>query len=247
MHRRHAEAAAVIAFGVTAASVVALAQGGTPAPAPGAADAGRSEPDASAPDGGQGDGAPPDGAPEEMSLSGFALGLHGGYAIPYGTAKGTSLSAVIPGAVLLGVDVGYFLDPHVYVGVYALYGFGVGESLAGTVCGDPSSACSATPIRLGATARWHFLPNESLDPWAGLGLGYEIVNVTETTSTGDQGQSGSLHGFEALLAAGVDYKPRPFYGIGPFVESSLGHFASSSSGTPLHGWLDFGLRLRTRL
>jgi hypothetical protein len=214
------------------------------APMPGDAsppDAAREEPtDAGAP-------APLAEPPPEMPPEGFSLGLRAGYALPYGTAKSTSLSDVIPGAIHIGVDVGYMFSPHLYVGGYFTYGFATGDSFAGTVCSDPESSCSATPIRLGAAVRWHFLPHETLDPWAGLGLGYEIVNVTESTASGDQGQSASLHGFEGMLQAGIDYKPRPFYGIGPFVESSLGHYASSAQAGTLHGWLDMGVRLRTRL
>jgi len=256
------------------ASVVALAQG-APAPAPAAdasvpdsapqsaiteVDAGPEDaapidaapieedaaPDAAAPEA-------PDAAPAvplakpppEMKPSGFGLALRAAYAIPYGTAKdgppSAALSGIMPGAVHIGIDLGYFLDPHFYLGAYFTYGFSIGDSTVGSACADPEASCSATPIRLGIGARWHFLPKEMLDPWAGLGLGYEIVNVTDANS----GQSESLNGFEGMLQAGVDYKPKPFYGVGPFIESSLGHYASS--GSAVHGWLDIGIRLRTRL
>jgi hypothetical protein len=259
------EIAALIALGVTFASVVAAAQGGAPAPAPAAEDA--SAPD-SAPqlpltDAGPDDAAPPvdeDAAPDaepeapdaappvplaapppELKPVGFAFGLRAGYAIPYGSANGSSLSGVIPGAVHIGAELGYFLDPHFYLGGYFTFGFSVGDSTVGTACGDPEASCTATPIRFGAGARWHFLPNEKLDPWAGLGLGYEIVNITDQNS----GQSASLNGFEAILQAGLDYKPKPFYGLGPFIESSLGHYSGGDS--LFHGWFDMGLRVRMRL
>jgi opacity protein-like surface antigen len=200
------------------------------------------------------DAAPPDAAPvplaappPELSPVGFDLALRAAYGVPYGDAKGSSFPDVVPGAVHIGIEVGYFFTPNFYVGGYFTFGFATGDSSAGTACSDVDSSCSATPIRLGASARWHFLPRELLDPWAGLGVGYEIVNVSESTSTSNEAQSASLHGFEAMFQAGVDYKPRPFYGIGPFIESSFGHFTSSPSATSLHGWFDIGLHLRTRL
>ena len=57
--------------------------------------------------------------------------------------------------------------------------------------------------------------------------------------------SSSLHGFDISALAGVDYKPRPYFGLGPYMEFSMGHFASDTSSTKLFEWLSFGLRLRT--
>jgi hypothetical protein len=266
MRSVRAEIAALVALVGTSVSAFALAQGGaqTPALVPDASapDAAPAATPPSEPDAGPAleDAAPPEVAPveadagadvaapvplaqppPEMKPNGFGLALRAGYAIPYGNAKDVSLSAAVPGAIHIGVDLGYFIDPHFYVGGYFTYGFSIGDSTAGTACGDPEASCSATPIRLGLGARWHFLPSEILDPWAGLAFGYEIVNLTDSNS----GQSEALHGFEGILEAGLDYKPKPFYGIGPFLQSSLGHYAGSSSFG--HGWLDMGLRVRTRL
>src|SRR5207248_4175680 len=135
----------------------------------------------------------PEGGEAEPASVGFAFGLRAGYSLPFGSAKDSSLHGIIAGAVPLAVDVGYFLTPRLYLGGYVAYGFAfVGD--AATDCNDPRFSCSASLVRGGIDARWHFRPEATIDPWAGAGLAYESVSLSETDADGTTAASGNLHG-----------------------------------------------------
>ena len=180
---------------------------------------------------------------------GFSFGLRAGYSIPIGTANGSPLSSVVQGAVPIGAEAGWFFNPHFYVGGYFLYGFGIGANQANDECGIAiDETCSATLLRLGVVAHWHFLPASAFDPWVGGGLAYDIINLeAENPSAGTLDESQSLHGFDLTLETGLDWKPLPYLGIGPYAELASGHYSSDTSATSLHEWVTFGLRLRTNL
>jgi Outer membrane protein beta-barrel domain len=189
------------------------------------------------------------GAPDEGSGPsglGFTGTLRGGYALPFGDAKNVAHSDVVQHSFPIGIEAGYFFNPHLYVGVYGLYGFATNGN-ASSDCSDPNNTCSANQIRFGGTVHWHFTPHPNLSPWVGVGLGYDVVNITATDSSGTDVSSGSIHGFEASLLAGLDYKPLRYLGVGPFVELSMGHYAGADTATSLYEWLAFGLRFRTGL
>jgi hypothetical protein len=134
-----------------------------------------------------------------------------------------------------------------YVGGYFVYGFAAASDTNPT-CTGPDASCSAAQLRFGAAAQWHFFPQLALDPWAGVALGYDVVNLTATdSSTGELVESGSDHGFDVSLQAGADYKPLRYLGVGPFVELTLGHFADDASATRFFGLATFGVRFRTGL
>jgi hypothetical protein len=189
-------------------------------------------------------------APSGPSGLGFTVGLRGGYSIPLGRANAIALSDVAGGAVPIGVQLGYFLNRHAYVGGYFFYGFGLRSSSADSTCPDDGlTSCSISLYRFGAAFDWHFRPEESFDPWGGIGLGYEILNLVQADSTGATVASAALHGLDFLmLEGGVDFKPRRFWGFGPFAALSLGHYTSDTAPiTQTHGWVTLGVRLRTGL
>ncbi len=92
-----------------------------------------------------------------------------------------------------------------------------------------------------------------MDPWFGLGVGYEILGIT--TSAGGQETSANGSGFEfANLQGGLDYKAGPVM-VGPFVSFSLGQYSSvtrqasgqgEQSGSidkkAIHEWLTLGVK-----
>ena len=188
------------------------------------------------------------------SQLGFSFGIRGSYATPFGAAAGAPLNQVMLGLFPIGLDLGWFFSPNLYVGAYGLYGFAVGVEPTGDTCSDPDETCSATYIGFGVTAEWHFRPQAFYDPWVGAEVGYEIINLTAgDEATQLQDQSGALSGFDVGLRAGLDFKPGRYYGMGPFVELSSGHFArppaadgvDAGSAVALHEWLGFGLRLHS--
>jgi hypothetical protein len=162
-------------------------------------------------------------------------------------SKDASFSDVLAYVIPVALDVGYAPTKHLYVGGYFVYGFAAASNTSPT-CSAPDTDCGATQFRVGATAQWRFVPEGKLDPWAGLALGYDVVNLTATDdSTGELLESAALHGFDLTLQAGADYKPLSYFGVGPFAELTLGHFAGSSSATTLYGFVTFGVRFRTGL
>lgn len=241
-----------------------------PAPAPSAdaapADAGNATTDAAgataASDAGVAPSPPPpppealpdagDATPEEVTASrppsdvGFQAGLRAGFSVPFGLAKDASLSNVVIRSIPITIEAGFFFNRHFYVGAYVAYGFAATGNASST-CSDANITCSAIQWRLGGTAQWHFKPDLVFSPWVGGALGYDIVNLTSTDSTGAASPAASLHGFEMSVLAGADWKPLSYLGVGPYAELSTGHYAGASSSTSLFGWLTFGVRFRTGL
>jgi len=191
---------------------------------------------------------------EELLRTSFEAGVRAGFAFPVGdVAQNSSLSDVISWSVPLQVDAGARIGP-VFVGGYFSYAFGkLGSSID---CG--SASCSLSDVRVGFEVLWHFAPAAKVDPWAGLGLGYEWLTLS--ASANGVSASGTVRGFEFLNAqAGVDFVAGRLFRIGPFVMATLaqyssvsGSFTGSGGGTgsgerditnkTLHSWLSMGLR-----
>jgi hypothetical protein len=185
-------------------------------------------------------------AVDESAWRGVWFGLRAGYAFPFGLAKSVGLGDVVSGSIPFGMEVGYAFSERLHVSAYFLYGLATSASGNNATCpNDPDISCSAYQLKFGAVADWHFNPRKGWDPWLGGGLGYDIVNLTAAASDGSLSQSGSLHGFELDLRAGADYKPAPSYGLGPFMDLSIGQYAYSTFN--VHAWLMLGLRVRSRL
>jgi hypothetical protein len=198
--------------------------------------------------------APPSEPEHEPSELGFSFGIRGSYATPFGAASGGPLNQVMLGLFPVGLDLGWFFSPNLYVGAYGLYGFAVGVEPQSDTCSDPDETCGATFISFGATTEWHFRPHEFYDPWVGVGIAYEIINLTAGNQAAQtQDETNSLHGFDVSLRAGLDFKPKHYYGLGPFIELASGHYArppvadgvDPGSAFSLHEWLGFGIRLHS--
>lgn len=215
--------------------------GNTSAPAaspPATATAGTSTSTA-APEGGEGEGSARDG---------LRFGARTGYMIPVGEAtKGSEMSDGLSGGVPLWFDIGYrFAHSHVYVGGFFQYAF-VFPNDDG--CDRPGVSCSASQVRIGAMFAYHFIPEGSFDPWIGAGLGYEILNISQ--SSGTRSVDGALKGIEFLhFQVGGDYIATPNVRIGPFLGAAVGQYSTVSVGsqsadideTAIHAWFTFGIR-----
>jgi hypothetical protein len=184
----------------------------------------------------------------------FEAGVRAGVAFPVGDlAKDSSLSDTISWSAPLQVDAGARVGPA-FVGGYFSYAFGkLGSNID---CG--SLSCSASDVRVGFEVLWHFAPGAKVDPWAGLGVGYEWLTVSASASGGSA--SGTVRGFEfANLQAGVDFAAGRVFRIGPFVMATLSQYSSGSASVSrsgggtgsaeqditnktLHSWLSLGLR-----
>jgi len=194
---------------------------------------------------------------EQSELSGIELGVRVGYGLPLGTAYGIPVGAVvqnakwsdlISGMIPFWADVGYRIDPNWYVGGFFQFGLGFVPS---SFC--QGASCSSNDLRFGLDVHYHFLPGGTLDPWVGLGAGYEIWNLS--VSSGGISGSASTNGWEFGNAQlGLDFKFSPEVGVGPFVTFSVAQFANASASVQalslsqsitnktIHEWLIFGLR-----
>lgn len=247
------------------------AAGAQPAPAP-------------APVAGSAEVAPPPASPEAAALegetsaparvfveperrTGFSSGLRLGAGVPIGKAgrdpldAERSLSDLTPWRAPVWVDLGYTFGA-LTLGIYGQVGVG------GT--GDACVAdCEWSDIRFGVSGELRLLPGAVVDPWIGLGLGYESLSYRTLASvmvTDEMGQQDSVAvriterfaGPELLLHGGVDFQVEDALRVGPFVALSLGQYTtdsfdcqpnspecpsgSSVDGGALHGWLSVGVR-----
>lgn len=193
--------------------------------------------------------------------TGFEAGLRVGYGIPLGSlSENNDLSDGIGGQIPLILDVGYRVIPNLFIGLYGQYGFAwVGGDIA-DLCDATNADCSAHDIRLGIQAHYHFQPRQGLDPWIGLGFGYEWFGVS--AEGGNTEFSTGAHGFEFInLQAGLDLRASQNFYVGPFLTLSIGQFSKATvdcesglcgtgqfgasgdiENTAVHEWLMLGLR-----
>jgi len=183
----------------------------------------------------------------------FQLGARVGYAWASGDAfQGTSLADAISTQVPIQVDVGFKVMPGLTLGAYGSYGFGQKGSLIKSLCTGASSCSDPTDIRFGVQALFA-LPLPILAPWVGIGTGYEQTHfkASGVPLLGGQGLSATFSGWEYFnLQAGADVLSIPTFGLGPYVQYSLGQYSSLSGvrdliGTPgktNHSWFTIGVR-----
>lgn len=183
---------------------------------------------------------------------GFAIGNAVG---PRADAPaGTPLSDLVAWSVPLQVEAGARVGP-VFVGGYLSWAYGKPGSAF-----DGESARSASDVRFGFEVLWHFAPDRAVDPWAGLGVGYEWLNLNATGPSGIP-VSASFRGFEWVnVQLGVDFALGRSWRIGPFLQARVGQYDTGSLGivTPqgaqpsgtsdlpskaAHAWFDVGVRL----
>ena len=192
----------------------------------------------------------------------FEAGLRAALGLPIGNAigpradapTGTSLSDLVAWAVPLQLDAGARVGP-VFVGVYLSYAFGKPGSAF-----DTANGRSANDVRVGFEVLWHFAPDRAVDPWAGLGVGYEWLNLS-VTAPGGGSVSASFRGFEWVnVQVGVDFRLGQNFRLGPFLQTRVGQYDSGSIGIvnaqgaeatgsadlpskAAHAWIDIGVRL----
>jgi hypothetical protein len=189
-------------------------------------------------------------------IHGLELGVRVGYGVPFGTSGDTtSMSDAIKGMIPFWADVGYRIDSNWYLGGFFQFGLGLLPSNAQQAgCNIQGVSCSENNLRFGVNVHYHILPNQTLDPWVGIGAGYEILNISASA----QGISTSVstRGFEFGNAQlGLDYKVSSAFGVGPFVTFTIAQFSDLSASLngqdvqgvgitnkKIHEWLIFGLR-----
>jgi hypothetical protein len=204
----------------------------------------------------------------------FEFGVRLAFGLPFGSGQGgngndldhTLSNMVVP----LWLDAGFRFASNWYVGAYFTYGIAsISNQFTGgattPICNLTGVGCSANDTRLGIDAAYHVFPDGRLvDPWFGLGFGYEWASLTVTAdaaanTTGKAiTNSGGSDGWEFVnLQGGVDFRLlNGALGVGPFITVAFDQYnhASVSSdnngGTTgqsiqnqaLHEWFLFGVR-----
>jgi hypothetical protein len=210
------------------------------------------------------------GTTSRASAGGFELGARLGYGIPMGKIDDDSdLSDGVTGMIPLQLDLGYRVSPAFSIGGYVMYGVGFAGDDISELCDRADDvpgvdiSCTARDVRLGIQAQYHFLPKKKLDPWVGLGLGYEWLTLGVDGSGGGMqiDMSSTGKGFEFInLQGGLDFKVAPGLALGPFLSFSIAQYSSfsvSCSGNAcggittqsrdiddkaVHQWLMLGVR-----
>jgi opacity protein-like surface antigen len=188
-------------------------------------------------------------------LEGPTLSAWVGVGIPGGNISGEGdgpLGDVVSRAVPFGLGVGYRFGPLLRAG---LLFEGAPLSMDDRAC-DPGAPCNGSDFRLGVEAQLHLAPFRRVDPWVGLGLGYEWLrfdavgcDVAGTSCFAERFRySGWLF---PRISAGLDLAVSPLASLGPYVAYSAGQYGNvdttaggsqSIQRQSFHGWLELGIR-----
>lgn len=199
---------------------------------------------------------PPNDAPP--ARTGFQLGLRTGYSIPMGKladGENSEMSEFTTGQVPLLIDIGGKVIPNLFVGGYLGLGFGGAAGNTADLCDAADASCVAISFRLGIEAIFSFLPDGAINPWIGYGIGREATGVGGSNDD-DQESTVTYSGWEfARFMVGADFRINRTFGVGPFVDYSLGSYSTVSvtndpgadadndiDETAMHQWLTFGAR-----
>lgn len=193
-------------------------------------------------------------APAPAAREGVQAALHVGYSRPIGglqTQAALELSTLFDSEVPFSLEVGWRFDPHWLVGAYG----GVAGAAIGSTFAAPCSVanCAARAYRVGLLTKVYLVPDGLLDPWLGVGLGYDVAQLD--IEARDAAIATTLRGFEGpTLCAGVDVRLSRYLGLGPFLALAPGEYTHRSVETdhysfdlPIlqsewHAWLSAGLR-----
>ena len=200
--------------------------------------------------------APPVLAQDEYENGMGELSLNAGFALPLGNAvNALSESDVINLSVPFGIAVGYRIAGVVFVGLnftYAPFGAPNSSNPLFTTCALAGSSCHSTTFRGGFTVQWHPWGSRGLDPYIGVGAGYEWLTVD--VSGNGPSLSVQYNGFSWLeVPLGVDFRLSKDIRLGPYFDFMMGEYRNASvnltgvSGLiphrAIHFWLALGVRV----
>ncbi|MBV9947104.1 MAG: hypothetical protein JOZ69_09675 [Myxococcales bacterium] len=193
------------------------------------------------------------------------LGFRIGYSLPFGSVSGASsdgtggadLSTLFSGRLPLMAELGVRLPHLSFTAVGTFAALFANGNLA--VCSGADVDCSGHAFGIGADFKYHVLPARLLDPWIGLGFGYEwatlsIVRAHAITILASTDFAFSGPEFISV-EAGLDVlTERPAGGVGPFLMLGVGQYSSESAtnqtmhasadvaNKAFHEWFTLGAR-----
>src|SRR5262249_22043093 len=120
------------------------------------------------------------------------FGARVGIGLPLGDVSGnngntgadTSMSTPFGTLVPLIGELGVRVERSFFIGLYVGYGFlSVNTGRQGQGCVQGAS-CDAHDVRLGIEGLYHLSPDGPIDPWLGIGFGYEWLSLHGEQSSG---------------------------------------------------------------
>jgi hypothetical protein len=198
------------------------------------------------------------GSPERERTA-FEAGVGAGIGFPVGQlSSGKNLSDWVGLTFPLTFELGARLFGRYELIAVGQYSIGTVNSTSGSGCYTGNNACSASIGQIGVEFLYHPLGLARVDPYVGVGLGYEwlVIRATVQGKNYDQSFGG---GNWAVLQSGVDFSLGSVVHLGPFLLASIGQYQTSNYTVPtaggpqsgssavehpaIHVWLSVGLRL----
>lgn len=182
------------------------------------------------------------------------LGVRFGVAFPSGDfQEDAPVGNLVDRTLPIGLEVGWRFWDHLTVGIHGQYGFGKLDAALQRDCDQFRSTCSVSTIRAGIHARWALRPEGRIDPWFGVGMGYEWFR--NTVENGGLEATLAYRGFEwARGEMGLDVRFGRF-AVGPWLSFGLGIYSDRTLEVPpdvsasekvangaTHGWFEAGVR-----
>ena len=196
--------------------------------------------------------------PEERTA--FLMSAAAGVGLPLGEAyAGKPLADWLSVAFPLTFELGTRILGRYELAVTGTYSLGVARSTGASGCYNASNGCSASVGQVGLAFLWHPLGLTAVDPYLGVGVGYEWLEIRATVQGKNFDQS--FGGWNVtMLQGGVDFSLGGAFTVGPYVQASLGEYLTSSYTVPtqgggvqsgsssvanpaVHFWLAVGVRL----
>jgi hypothetical protein len=195
-------------------------------------------------------------APEARAQ--FALDAKVAYAIPTGSVWAGSpwnprwpMTKVWTGAIPVEVAGRYRFSPNLSAGVY----FQWGPAFVTATGFDQIAGSFGWDMRIGAEIVYAFTPGRSMNPWFGLGTGWEWTQYAGTKA--GSAASVTMNGWEYLnVQTGLDFALSKGVGLGPYAAFLGGNYSgivASGSSTgwggsvelasrAFHGWFQIGVK-----
>ena len=189
----------------------------------------------------------------------FEMGARAGVSYPLGSSiSGKALADQVGPSFPFTFEIGVRALGRYELALVGQYAVGTVSALNASGCYTGNNACSASVGQVGIEFLYHPLGLARIDPFVGIGLGYEwlIARATIQGKNNDLAVSG-WNWF--VLQSGVEFPIGQLFRLGPYALLSVGQYQESSytvttatgiqSGTsPIahqaaHLWLSVGIRI----
>jgi hypothetical protein len=175
---------------------------------------------------------------------GLSLSARLAYAVPMGSlAQGSTLSDGISGGIPIVIEGAYRFNRNLSLGLAGQYAYMMTKNCT------TGASCSATDYQFFLEGIYNARMGSTIDPWVGLGIGYEHLSLNE--SAGGSSQDVGVSGLGlASVQVGGNFLAAPQVEVGPFLSFSVGKYGSASAAgysgdimnTAFHEWLQIGVR-----